>query len=108
GGDKHKAGDEDEGGNGVPDREDTGEGGSVGSVPGSEEEQNGHGGWNAGVCCTECNPPPTSRYSCPKCSITHMGECAYAEIIDDERHKDRLCINCPMAQEGSEGSGSMG
>ncbi|CAM9771130.1 unnamed protein product, partial [Choristocarpus tenellus] len=42
------------------------------------------------------------RYSCPKCSITHMGECAYAEIVVDERHKNRLCINCPMAQEGSE------
>ncbi|CAN0019091.1 unnamed protein product, partial [Choristocarpus tenellus] len=37
-----------------------------------------------------------------------MGECANVEIVGNERHKDRLCINCPVAQEGSEGTGPMG
>ena len=37
-----------------------------------------------------------------------MGDCALANVVTDERVKERRCIKCPGSLDGSEGDGNAG
>lgn len=42
----------------------------------------------------------TGRYFCTNCKARHIGDCANAEVPDDELSKERVCKDCRRTKEG--------